>query len=180
MLLSTAIPVKGEDPTNYSNVREWTYHDIEWLPVAQQKKWCAACQEELNALEKRKVFEYTNHPEGCKVIKNRWVFDIKSDSQKKARLVAKGFSQVEGIDYNQIFSPVVHFETVQIILALASINNWQIKAVDVRNAYLYSKLKEEIYMEQPEGFKKPGCEHRVLRLHHAPYGLKQAGLSWWN
>jgi hypothetical protein len=111
MLLSAAIPIKGEDPINYSNVQEWTYRDIEQLPVAQQKEWRAACQEELNALEKHKVFEYTNRPEGCKVIKNRWVFDIKSDGWKKARLVAKAFSQVEGIDYNQIFSPVVHFET---------------------------------------------------------------------
>jgi hypothetical protein len=68
---------------------------IECLPAAQQKEWCTACQEELNALEKHKVFEYTNRPEGQKVIKNRWVFDDKSDSRKKARLVAKGFSQVD-------------------------------------------------------------------------------------
>jgi hypothetical protein len=70
MLLSAAIPIKGEDPTNSSNVQEWTYRDIEQLPVAQQKEWHAACQEELNALEKCKVFEYTNRPEGRKVIKN--------------------------------------------------------------------------------------------------------------
>jgi hypothetical protein len=177
LLLSVAIPLKGEDPINHTNVWEWTYHDIECLPSAQQKEWRTACQEELNALEKRKVFEYTNHPEGWNVI---WVFDVKSDSRKKARLVAKGFSQVEGIDYDQIFSPVVWFETLQIILALAAIQNWEIKAVDVRDAYLYGKLNEEIYMEQPEGFKVPGREHWVLQLWHALYGLKQAGLSWWN
>jgi hypothetical protein len=61
---------------------------------------------------------------------------------------------------------------VRIILALAFINNWQIKAVDVHNTYLYGKLKEEIYMEQPEGFKRPGCEHQVLRLRRALYRLK--------
>jgi hypothetical protein len=69
---------------------------------------------------------------------------------------------------------------VRIILTLAAIQNWQIKAVDVRNAYLYGKLDEEIYMEQPEGFKTPGREHQVLQLRHALYGLKQAGISWWN
>ena len=65
------------------------------------------------------------------------------------------------------------------MLALAALLKWHISAVDVRNAYLYGDLKEEIYMEQPEGFKAQGQEHKVLRLRKALYGLKQAGLSWW-
>ena len=119
------------------------------------------------------------HPKGRKVIKNRWVFNKKGDGRKRARLVAKGFSQVEGLDYDQVFSPVVRFETVRLILAMAALENWTLTGLDVWKAYLYGKLDEEIYMEQPEGFKVPGKEDKVLRLKRALYGLKQAGLAWW-
>ena len=70
-------------------------------------------------------------PKGRKVINNRWVFNIKPDGRKRARLVAKGFSQVKGIDFDQVFSPVVRFETVHLMLALASIENWHIEGLDV-------------------------------------------------
>jgi hypothetical protein len=85
------------------------------------------------------------------------------------------------MDYDQVFSPVVRFETVRLILALAALKNWVAYGLNFRNAYLYGKLDEEIYMEQPEGFTAPGTtkEHYVLRLLRALYGLKQAGLAWW-
>ena len=139
----------------------------------------AACREELEALRKRNVYELVDRPKGRKVTKNRWVFDVKTDGRKKARLVAKGYSQIEGLDYDQVFSPVVRFETVRLILALAALEDMHVSGLDVRNAYLYGKLDEEIYMEQPEGFAVPGQEHKVLRLLRALYGLKQAGLAWW-
>jgi hypothetical protein len=133
----------------------------------------------LEALRKRNVYDLVERPRGRKVIKNRWVFDQKPDGRKKARLVAKGFSQVEGMDYDAVFSPVVRFETVRLIFAMAALGGWVLKGLDVRNAYLYGELDEEIYMEQPEGFVAPGKETRVLRLKRALYGLKQAGLAWW-
>ena len=126
-----------------------------------------------------KVFELTDLPKGRKVIKNRWLFDVKQDNRKKARLVAKGFSQVGGIDFNEIFSPVVRFETVRLMLALSSLEDWYIEALEVKTTFLYGKLDEEIYIHQPEGFKVKGQENKVLRLHRALYGLKQAALSWW-
>ena len=86
----------------------------------------------------------------------------------------KGFSQVEGLDFDQVFSPVVHFETVRLMLTL---ENWYITGLNIWSAYLYGKLDKEIYMEQPEGFAVPGQEHKVLRLWCALYGLKQAGLA---
>ena len=137
----------------------------------------AACREELEALRKRKVYELVDRPNRRKVTKNRWVFDVKTDGRKKARVVAKGYAQIEGLDYDQVFSPVVRFETVRLILALAALEDMHISGLDVRNAYLYGKLDEEIYMEQPEGFKVPGQEHKVYWLLHALYGLKQAGLA---
>ncbi|THH23200.1 hypothetical protein EUX98_g7976 [Antrodiella citrinella] len=173
LLLAKAIPQRELLPDE-SNVREWTFRDISKLPEKEQEEWRHACREELEALHKRKVFELVNLPEGRKVIRNRWVFNVKSDGRKKARLVAKGFSQVEGVDFDQIFSPVVRFETVHLVLALAALEDWHVSGVHVKSAYLYGKLEEEIYMEQPEGFKVKGQERKVLRLLRALYGLKQA------
>ena len=78
-----------------------------------------------------------------------------------------------------MFSPVVQFESVHLILAMAALEEWVLTGLNVRNAYLYGKLDEEIYMKQPEGFIVPGKENMVLCLRHALYGLKQAGLAWW-
>ena len=93
--------------------------------------------------------------------------------------MAKGFSQVEGMDYDQVFSPVVRFETVRLIISMAALENWHMHGLDVRNAYLYGELDEESYMEQPEGFSVPGKASHVLCLQRALYGLKQARLTWW-
>jgi hypothetical protein len=65
------------------------------------------------------------------------------------------------------------------MLALSSLEDWHMEAVDVKTAFLYGKLNEEIYMQQPEGFKVKEQETKVLRLHRAIYGLKQAALAWW-
>ena len=162
-----------------SNPKEWTYKDILKLPPSTQPEWQAACEREIETLQNREVFKLVKRPQDRKVIKNRWVFDVKDDGQKRAHLVAKGFSQVEGLDFDQIFSPVVRFETVCLILAMAALNDWVMYGLDVHNAYLYGEPDEEIYMEQPEGFRVQGQENDVLRLCRALYGLKQAGLAWW-
>jgi len=175
-LLNAAVPPSEKD---LPKVREWTFRDIARLPKAEQHEWRIACREELEALQRRDVYELVERPKGRTIIKNRWVFDVKTDGRKKARLVGKGFSQVEGMDYDQIFSPVVRFETVRLILAISALESWHISGLDVRNAYLYGILDEEIYMEQPEGFIAKGQERKVLRLKRALYGLKQAGLAWW-
>jgi hypothetical protein len=110
--------------------------------------------QELEALRSRGVFgKLQDLPRGRKAIKNRWVCDVKSDGCTKARLIAKGFSQVKGVDYDAIFLPVVRLKTVRLLLALSALEDWHISGLNVCNAYLYGKLDEEIYMEQPEGFK---------------------------
>ena len=179
--LLSYLMAKGVSPTAEvpTHPKSWGYKDISCLPELEKKEWQNACLQELEVLRRCNVYELVQHPRGCKVIKNRWVFYVKTDGHKKAHLVAKGSSQVEGLDYDQVFSPVVRFETVHLILAMAALGNWTISGLDVRNAYLYSELDEEIYMEQPEGFCVPNLEHHVIRLKKALYGLKQAGLTWW-
>ena len=162
-----------------SKVREWQYRDLMRLPKAVQEEWKTACKEELEALHRHNVFKLTDLPKGCKTIGCRWVFDIKSDGWKKARLVAQGFSQVEEIDFNELFSPVVCFESVWLIFALSAIENYYCVSIDIRNAYLYDKLDKEIYMRQPQGFIARGQENKVIHLQRALYGLKQGGLAWW-
>jgi hypothetical protein len=89
-----------------------TYKDIKDIPLLKDRHaWVDACLEELKSLQKRNVYELVDLPEGRKAIKNRWVFNVKSDGWKQARLVAKGFSQIEGIDFDKLFSPVVRYET---------------------------------------------------------------------
>ena len=169
----------GGELLDVRNVRKWHYRDLMHFPEAAQKEWKTAMLKELEFLQKRNVFELTDLPKGRKSIGCRWVFNVKTDSQKKARLVAQGFSQVEGIDFNELFSPVVRFESMRIVFTLATLHGWYMTGVDVHMAYLYSKLDEEIYMQQPEGFIARGQESKVICLCRALYGLKQAGLAWW-
>jgi len=170
-LLNKVVPMASDQPVFYK--------DIARLPSQLQEQWKKACQEELEALCKRKVFELANLPKGHKAIKNCWVFTTKSDGHKKARLVAKGFSQIKGIDFDHIFSPVVRYESIHLLLVVAALENWDIEGLNIKSAFLYGQLDEEIYMEQPEGFKIHDQEWKVLRLRQAIYGLKQAALAWW-
>ena len=94
----------------------------------------------MEALKKCNVYELADLPPGHKAIKNHWVFNLKSDGCKKACLVAKGFSQVEGLDFDEIFSLVVWFKLVHTILALAALEKWKIEGLDVKSAFLYAVL----------------------------------------
>ena len=156
-----------------------TFRDLKLLSPQLKKEWLNACHEELEDLQRRGVYELVELPKERKAIANKWVFLIKSMLRKCARLVAKGYSQVEGIDYDEIFSPVVRYETVRIMLALSTLENMYMTGFNVKAAFLYGNLDEEIYMKQPEGFILKGKEHLVLKLKKALYGLKQAALAWW-
>jgi hypothetical protein len=111
-------------------------------------------------------------------VKSKWVFKRKADGRFRARLVAKGFTQIQGIDFDETFSPVARFESLRMLLALAALENWEIHQMDVKSAFLNGLLDEEIYMEQPEGFITPGQENKVCLLQKAIYGLKQASRAW--
>jgi hypothetical protein len=94
----------------------------------------------------------------------------------KARLVAKGYSQIPGMDFSQMFSPVVCLETIRVILALAVNFGWELMQMDVKGAYLNGNLEEEVYMLQPDGFGDG--TNKVCHLIKTLYGLKQAGREW--
>ena len=92
----------------------------------------------------------------------------------RARLVVKRYAQKEGIDFNEIFSPVVRLTTIRVVLAMCAIFDLHLEQLDVKTAFLHGELEEEIYMLQPEGFAETGKENLVCRLNKSLYGLKQA------
>ena len=137
--------------------------------------------EEIESLHQNKTWILVPRPQTQKIVGCKWIFKVKEDLSNsepvrfKARLVAKGFTQVEGIDYNEIFSPVVKYTTIRTVLALVAQFNWELEQMDVKTAFLHGKLEETIYMMQPEGFevKKKGAE-LVCLLKKSLYGLKQS------
>nr|GEW98442.1 ribonuclease H-like domain, reverse transcriptase, RNA-dependent DNA polymerase [Tanacetum cinerariifolium] len=96
----------------------------------------------------------------------------------KGRLVAKGYIQEHGIDFEEVFTPVARMETIQLLLAIAANNKWEVHHLDVKSAFLYEDLKEEVYVTQLEGFIKRQDNGKVYRLIKALYGLRQASHVW--
>ena len=100
-----------------------------------------------------------------KTIRCNWVFKRKeglspSEPLKfKARLVAKGFSQIPGVDYNDVFSPVLKYSSIQTFFSIVAMHDLELDQLDVKTAYLHGELEEEIYMDQPEGFIVPSKEN---------------------
>src|SRR6266446_2037415 len=140
--------------------------------------WQDTCQYEIDALAKNGTWMLTDLPAGRKAVRSKWVFKCKADGRFHARLVAKGFTQIQGIDYDETFSPVARFESLRPLLALAALEDWEIHQMDVKSAFLNGLLDEEIYMEQPQGFIDPDHSEQVCLLKKAIYGLKQALCAW--
>ena len=157
-----------------------TYHEAMEGPNSDE--WYAAMEEEFTSLQNHGTWEVVPRPEGRRVVSSKWVYRVKYDangkiSRYKARLVARSFTQVYGVDYTDTFAPVTRLETLRLLFALAIQKDWEVRQIDVKTAYLYGDLDEEVYMEPPEGSTNP--KGHVYRLRKAIYGLKQAGREWY-
>ena len=155
----------------------------EALSGEHKAKWQAAMNSEMLSLQENGVYEIVDRPAGKKVVKSKWVLRIKTNGRGeiekyKARVVAKGFSRVEGVDYDQTFSPTVRFESIRQLVAVGTSRGLHMHQMDVTTSFLYALLEEEVYMEQPEGTVLEGNEGKVMRLLKCLYGLKQAPRQW--
>ena len=151
--------------------------------VEESSKWELAMKDEMNSLTRNQTWELTSLPKGKIALHNKWVYRIKEEhngsKRFKARLVVKGFQQKEGIDYTDIFSPVVKMTTIRLVLSIVAAEDLHLEQLDVKTAFLHGDLEEDIYMKQPEGFSEKGKENMVCRLKRSLYGLKQAPRQWY-
>ncbi|RVW43508.1 Retrovirus-related Pol polyprotein from transposon RE1 [Vitis vinifera] len=145
--------------------------------------WAEAMQTEIAALHKNQTWDLVDRPKDVNIIGCKWVYKLKykpdgSVDRYKARLVARGFNQTFGLDYFETFSPVVKAATIRIVLTIALSYRWELRQLDVQNAFLNGDLVEQVYMAQPPGFLHPNHPNKVCKLKKALYGLKQSPRAW--
>ncbi|GJU71206.1 putative ribonuclease H-like domain-containing protein [Tanacetum coccineum] len=141
-------------------------------------------KEELLQFKLQQVWILVDLPNGKKAIGTKWVFRNKKDERgivirNKARLVAQGHRQEEGIDYEEVFAPVARIEAIRLFLAYASFMGFLVYQMDVKSAFLYGTIEEEVYVTQPPGFKDPDHPDKVYKVVKALYGLHQAPRAWY-
>lgn len=146
--------------------------------------WYNAAWEEMTSLEANETWELIDRPKDQKAIGCRWIFKRKAGiagvepPRYKGRLVAKGYSQKEGVDYQEIFAPVVKHVSIRYMLSAVAFHNMELQQMDVKTAFLHGNLDEFIVMEQPEGFVDKRFPDKVCRLKKSLYGLKQSPRQW--
>ncbi|KOM37136.1 hypothetical protein LR48_Vigan03g051700 [Vigna angularis] len=154
----------------------------EALHSSDRHLWQGAMEEELKALRKNSTWRLVDLPKGKKVVSSKWIFKKKEaiprgeKARYKVRLVAKGFTPIEGVDYHEIFAPVVKHCSVRVLMVIVTHRNLHLEQLDVRIAFLDGDLEETIYMKQPEGF---AVDDRVCLLQKSLYGLKQSPRQWY-
>eukprot|EP00253_Pinus_taeda_P005063 PITA_05063 len=134
--------------------------------AASQQVWKDAMLEEYQSIMKNDVSKIVSRPEGKLVVTSKWVYTIKhamdgSNDKYKARFVARGFSEKEGEDYDESFSPISKYTTIRSIVSIASSMGWNLHEIDVKTAFLNGVIEEEVYREQPQGSEVHGRESHV-------------------
>ncbi|GJR87416.1 retrovirus-related pol polyprotein from transposon TNT 1-94 [Tanacetum coccineum] len=144
-----------------------------------------ALTEELHQFDRLDVWELVDIPLCKNIINLKWLWKNKRDEENnvirnKSRLVAKGYAQKEGIDFEESFAPVARLEAVRLFIAYAAHKSFTVYHMDIKTAFLYGPLKEEVYVNQPDRFVDPYHLDQVCRLKKALYGLKQAPRAWYD
>ncbi|KAK1618170.1 hypothetical protein QYE76_023687 [Lolium multiflorum] len=135
--------------------------------ASQDDYWKEAVRSEMDSILANGTWEVTDRPYGCKPVGCKWVFKKKlrpdgTIEKYKARLVAKGYTQKEGEDFFDTYSPVARLTTIRVLLSLAASHGILVHQMDVKTTFLNGELDEEIYMEQPDGFVVDGQEGKVF------------------
>ncbi len=146
-----------------------------------REEWVKAMEDENNSLLTNETWTLVNPPRDRRVLRGKWVYKIKRGGhgeilRHKARWVVRGFEQVEGLDYTETFASVVKPMSYKAMYAIAAANDWEIEQMDVKTAFLYGKILEDVYVVQPTGFEQ-GI-NQVCKLNKALYGLKQSPRVW--
>ncbi|GJX21306.1 putative ribonuclease H-like domain-containing protein [Tanacetum coccineum] len=131
-----------------------------------------------------KVWTLVNLPNGKRAIRTKWVFRNKKDERgivvrNKARLVAQCYNQEEGIDYDEVFAPFARIEEIRLFLAYASFMGFIMYQMDVKSAFLYGTINEEVYVYQPPGFEDLQFLDKMYKVEKVLYGLHQAPRAWY-
>ncbi|KAL3699391.1 hypothetical protein R1sor_017413 [Riccia sorocarpa] len=152
----------------------------EMLEAAAQPHWSSAIAKEVDSILKNKTWEVVQLAEGRKPVMARWIFKLKTSPDNstapvhKARLVARGFEQRMGIDFTDTYSPVIKWTTLRLVIVFATQSSWKLTHIDIKTAFLYGDLEEEVYLVPPPGFDIPSNSGLACRLKKSLYGLKQA------
>ena len=165
--------MNADEPVTYQNA----------MTDPESDKWLEAMNAEMQSMRENQVWDLVELPPQCKTVGSKWVFKKKTDMDGnlhtfKARLVAKGFTQTQGVDYDETFSPVAMIKSIRILLAIAAYHDYEIWQMDVKTAFLNGHLEEDVYMVQPEGFVDQKHPNKVCKLKRCIYGLKQASRNW--
>ncbi|GJY29360.1 putative ribonuclease H-like domain-containing protein [Tanacetum coccineum] len=154
------------------------------IHALKDPSWIEAMQEELLQFKLQEVWTLVDLSNGKRAIGTKWVFRNKKDERgivikNKARLVAQGYTQEEEIDYDEVFAPVSRIEEIRLFLAYTSFKDFVVYQMDVKSAFLFGKIEEEVYVCQPPGFEDPDFPDRVYKVEKALYGLHQAPRAWY-
>jgi len=146
--------------------------------------WVDVMVEEYDSIVQNNVWDVVLRPEDKLVVSSRSIYKVKqavdgSFEKHKARFLARGFSQLEGIDYDEIFSPIARYPYIISILELSAQMGLSIHYMNVKTTFLNGMIEEEVYIEQLEGFETLDRESHVCQFKRALYGLKQAPRAWY-